>query len=332
MKQHELHGKFSNFKSVSQNVGDFEDYEYFFTITVGTPQQVFTVILNLTSGNLVVPDINCGSCNHVKRFDPSKSSTYQKTNYYLSNNSSHGVYGQDFVRIGNTGGDQLVIPNSMFGQTLTRTGIMAFDGIMGLGFTAENPDGVDSPIITAVKSGILDYPVVTLFFRGVGYFEISDKGGVATFGAVDTVNCDRNVIYEPSTDPNKFQISLKKASLGSSQFSGNWNAVLTTNYIVLIAPQQIVEAFAKEVNATSYDGTYYIDCNTKLNLELTIGNTVYTLTEKQMLVSDDEGGCLFALYPSTDDTWALGDPWLQGFCNILDYGNKRIGFANITSS
>ena len=329
---HKLHGKFSDFKSVSQNIGNFEGYDYYINITIGTPQQSFGVLLNTTSGSLVIPDINCSNCTNVKKFDPSKSSTYQKTNQYLNNNSSYGIYGQDFIRVGVSGRDQLVIPNSMFGQTLIPTEIVGFDGVMGLGFTAENPDGVDSPIITAVKSGILDYPVVTLFFRHIPLYNSTTNGGVITYGAVDTVNCDRNIVYEPLANPNKFEISIKGASLGSSQFSGNWSALIDSTYFSIVTPSYISDAFAKEVNATAKSGLYFVDCNVKFNVQITIGTTAYTLTEKTMVVNAGSFGCYLALYTNNDEAWVLGIPWIESFCNVLDYGNKRVGFATPTTS
>ena len=331
-KDRQLHGKFSNFKSVSQKIKDFYDYEYCVNLTIGTPSQSFSVFLNITSGNLVVPDIKCGNCTRVKRFDPSKSSTYQKTNYYLSNNSSYGVYGQDFVRIGNTGGDQLIIPNSMFGQALTHGASTDYDGILGLGFTAENPDGIDSPITTAIKSGILDYPIVTLFFNHIGEFNVSTKGGVITYGAVDTANCDHNVVYEPLTDPNKFQIAIKNVAFGSNSFSRNWNASIDNNDYAITAPADVANALAAEINATYNGALYFVNCTTQFNFNITIGNTVYTLTENKMVIFDYFIGCYLALYPNNVDTWILGGPWMESVCNVLDYGNKRVGFATPIAS
>jgi len=332
-KQRLLHGKFSNFKSTSQNIGDYEDLEYFINITIGTPDQVFSVIFDTETSMFMIPDKKCSSCQDVVKFDSSKSSTYQSTNYTLFGSSDYGVYGKDFVRFGNPGMDQLVIPNTLFGQ-LYKEMIAGADGIMGLGIATGNPEEIDSPITNAINSGILDNPVVTIFLNGQGPISGSNNGGVITFGAVDTVNCDHNVIYESLSNPNYFEVSLKAASLGSNQFTGGWGAVVDTGTAFIAAPPEITVAFANEINATYDDnsGVYTVDCNVKFNMNLTIGSTVYTLTEKTMVLNYDESNCLFALFPIASETWIFGYPWFRTVCNVLDYGNKRVGFANIISS
>ena len=329
-KQRQLNGKLSNFKSVSQNINDYMDSDYYVNITVGTPGQFFTVILDTSLTSMLIPDVKCNRCQSKRKFNSSKSSTYQSTNYSYGGDPANGVYGQDFVRLGNSGADQLVIPSAMFAQILGDVGNYVSDGIIGLGLTAEN-DVIDSPIVTAIKAGILDYPIVTIFLKSLGGSSIGN-GGMITYGAIDTVNCDRNIIYEPLTTPDSFKINVKSTTLGSSQFSGNWETIIDTGSSILLGPESIVNAFAKEVNA-SYDfyyDLYTIDCDAQFNLDLTIGSTVYTLTEKQM-VSSFEGTCFFGLLSLDTDTWVLGSPWFSTVCNILDYGNKRIGFANITS-
>ena len=205
---------------------------------------------------------------------------------------------------------------------------------MGLGFPENSPDNIESPIITAVNSGILDTPVVTLFFKSQGPYSTSNAGGVITYGALDTVNCDRNIVYEPLASPNKFEIFLTKAALGSREFSGNWNTSIDTTMEILTAPRSIVQAFAQELGAdyNTLLNYYTIDCGIKFNLNLTIGNTVYTLTEKEMTTKYSSDTCLFALGDVYDDKWTLGATWFMGFCNIFDYSNQRIGFASVIGS
>ena len=87
------------------------------------------------------------------------------------------------------------------------------DSVMGLGFTATNPDGIDPPIITAIKSGILDSPVVTIFLKNDEAGSSNGNCRVITYGTVDTMNCDRNIVYGPSTNPDEFQVSVSGTSL-----------------------------------------------------------------------------------------------------------------------
>ena len=308
------------------------DSEYYINVTIGTPGQLFTIIIDTITSNMVIPDINCDMCDNTRKFDSSKSSTYQKTNYSYVDNPSKGIYGQDFVRFGNTGGDQLVIPNAMFVQSYITVGDDISDGVIGLGFTEQSTDLIDSPIMTAIKAGILDNPIITVFLKGQEGNSSSNSGTI-TYGALDTANCDSNVVYEPLGLPNVFSANISSTSLGSKKFFGNWPALVESGSSTLMGPSYVVDAFAKEINAT-YNSQYYfytVDCNVKFSLNLTIGDTMYTLTEKQMVTHYDNM-CVFELIPFGSNIWTLGKQWFEVVCNVLDYGNKRIGFTKVISS
>jgi len=309
-------------------MGDWHDSLYYVNITIGTPGQLFTFPLSLEYGITEVIDISCTGCADPNKFNSSKSSTYKPTNYSYF---GAGIFGQDVIRFGNLGTDQLVIPNAMFAQYSgsTRSTIIGM-GTIGLGTITDMPN-VDSPIITAIKSGILDNPVVTLHLKHVGRYNQSDNGGSITYGALDTVNCDPSVAYEPIRDPHYFQFYLKKVSLGSTEFSGNWNTFLALNSIGIAAPNYIVDALAKEINATRPGGNY-VDCNVTFSFSLVIESTTYTMTEKELVEHNDYGSCSLNIYGSGSEVWTLGSPWLTTVCTVLDYGKNRVGFAKIISS
>lgn len=281
-----------------------------------------------------MPDTSCNDCQRIRTFDPSKSSTYQNTGIYILNESFYGVYGQDFVRLGNTETDQLIIPNAMFAQRPATGDPFTVDGVMGFGFTAENPDMVDPPIVTAVKAGILDRPIVTLVLKGVRENASNNTGGVITYGAVDTVTCDRNVVYEPLSSPNSFSFILKKVTFGGAEFTGDWDATIDSTYRFITGPDSVINAFYEEINATyNYNlGVSVVDCDIKFNLNFTIGSTVYTVTQKELVMYYNKDICYVELLQLHSQTWTFGYPWLRTFCNVLDYGSKRVGFSKIITS
>ncbi|VDK19247.1 unnamed protein product [Anisakis simplex] len=120
---------------VGQIVYDYGDFEYLGKITIGTPQQAFSVVLDTGSSNLWVPDSMCGvtvgkSCSSVciaqgslcplvceerccsiwskicaqkHRFSSSSSSTYKangaKWHIQYGSGSSSGFLGEDTVRV-----------------------------------------------------------------------------------------------------------------------------------------------------------------------------------------------------------------------------------------
>ena len=96
--------KIENDKVVSQGMNDWDDMEYVGNITVGTPGQTFSVILDTGSSNLWIPDSTCKKCKGKHEFDTSKSSTYQTNGQkwritYGDGSDASGILGVDTVGV-----------------------------------------------------------------------------------------------------------------------------------------------------------------------------------------------------------------------------------------
>ncbi|KAK6052846.1 hypothetical protein COOONC_09651 [Cooperia oncophora] len=80
---------------------------YFVTnITVGTPPQLFTVIVDTASSDFWIPDSLCTACTGKRLFDSRSSSSYLRRSFdpitFMSNNHfgvTEGFYGWDTLRI-----------------------------------------------------------------------------------------------------------------------------------------------------------------------------------------------------------------------------------------
>ncbi|PIO53904.1 hypothetical protein TELCIR_24745, partial [Teladorsagia circumcincta] len=85
--------------------------------------------------------------------------------------AADGFYGEDTVRFGGVGSDQLAVPNTVFGQATTLSVFFAdqpIDGILGLAFKTIAVDGVTPVFINAVDQGLVDQPIFTVFLEHVG--------------------------------------------------------------------------------------------------------------------------------------------------------------------
>lgn len=322
-----INPKFNDFKSTSQNIGNFT-YQYI-NITIGTPDQVFSIYINTNNGGLEISKIGCSTCDpSVRTFDPSKSSTFTSTNKYIFNNSNNGEYGTDTIKFGNLGKDRLIIPKSTFAMSNSFVGGVDTDGRMGLGFKGR--DGFDTSIATAIKSGILDKPLVTFFLRYRQSGSTINNDGVITFGAVDTTNCDRNVHYVPLLESSLMYFNFQGISTGSVSFNDNYKARLNIGDNKIFAPSKIVQALATEVNATMNSYEWVIDCNAKFNINFTINGTIITLNQDALVLYHKiTKRCSFAMIGYDGGAWSFGNSWFAGVCNVFDYSNHRVGFSKI---
>nr|CDJ96187.1 Propeptide and Peptidase A1 domain containing protein [Haemonchus contortus] len=362
-------GSFAN--AVPQNVNDYEDEEYIGNITIGTPEQQFQVILDTGSSNLWIPDSTCGqvhencqdvncerlvceflcsdqsccgggvnACQGKNIFTSSKSSSYVANGQHWSiqygTGSAVGFLGQDTVRFGGIGTNQLAVPNTVFGQATSLAAFFAdqpIDGILGLAFTTIAVDGVTPVFINAVEQGLVDQPIFTVFLEHVGAQD-NVYGGVYTYGGLDTTNCGPVLAYQPLSSATYFQFKLDAAASSTYSSSKGWQVISDTGTSLLAAPTSIASSIA-DANGATYDAeneVYFIDCNAKPSLDLTIGGNKYTITAANLVIPSGDGRCLLAIFGMNNfgfgPAWILGDPFIRQYCNVYDVGQQQIGFAN----
>uniref|UniRef100_A0A915CN74 Peptidase A1 domain-containing protein n=1 Tax=Ditylenchus dipsaci TaxID=166011 RepID=A0A915CN74_9BILA len=145
-----------------ERLEDSYDVWYIGNISLGTPQQNFTVIMDTGSSNLWVVDNNCNDifCKNKHKYISDQSSTYIQ----------NGTYFEDFLNIGKIGGPQLSMPNVTFGL-INSSQIHLFetfpaDGIFGLGRNTTSMDeGIEPPFYQAVRTGLIEKPIFTLFLK-----------------------------------------------------------------------------------------------------------------------------------------------------------------------
>ncbi|PIC22608.1 hypothetical protein B9Z55_016598 [Caenorhabditis nigoni] len=328
-------------QSLPQNVNDFADFEYLGNITIGTPDQSFIVVLDTGSANLWIPGPSCkANCDSKHKFDSSKSSTFVKNGQswtiQYGSGAAAGVLGQDTVKIGATGESQLSIPKTTFGianQISPDFKSDATDGIFGLAFTTLAVDGVVPPLINAIKQGILDQPLFSVFLEHRGT-QTNVGGGVFTYGAVDTTNCGPVIGYQPLSSATYFQFKANRFRLGKYLNAKVVDVISDTGTSFLGGPSVVIDEMAKQAGAT-YDilgEAYIIDCDaTPGPLGVTIGGHDYQIQHYNYIADVGDGTCVLTLFPMDfggfGPTWILGDPFIRQYCNIYDLGNLRMGFA-----
>ncbi|CEF70269.1 Aspartic peptidase family and Aspartic peptidase domain-containing protein [Strongyloides ratti] len=360
--------------SVSQNVNDYDDMEYLGNITIGTPGQIFLVVLDTGSSNLWIPDLTCGrggstdcgsycsnallcqflcdpvccnknkevksNCDGKHKFESSKSSTYVKNGKRWSitygSGNADGFLGQDTVTFIGTRA-RLTIPRTVFGQAEHLSDDFKndpADGILGLAFPSISVDGVVPPLFVANKQGLLDKPVFTVYLKHDGAV-VGQLGGVYTYGGIDTINCGPIIAYQRLTSATYWEFKMDSITFGSASFRNGWNVISDTGTSLLAAPTTIADAIASAAGAiyASDYGAYMLNCSMTIpDLNLVIGSKTYSIKGDKLIddVGLGNGQCMFGMFGMDIGmglSFILGDPFIESYCNIYDFGNQRIGFA-----
>uniref|UniRef100_A0A914E249 Peptidase A1 domain-containing protein n=1 Tax=Acrobeloides nanus TaxID=290746 RepID=A0A914E249_9BILA len=344
-----VQNKPSNLATIHQPINGIYEFGYVANITIGTPGQPFVVYLDFLSANLWVPDKSCKTCQGVKMFDQTKSSTYVTNGQSLTIQDGgaivNGFLGQDTITFVGTGAS-LVVPKTVFGQATSvdsntigdsKTDPQFFDGYLGLAFQSLAVDNVVPPLMNAINQGLFDNPYFTVYLQGKGIDSDYAPRGVFTYGGLDTQNCGSLIAWQPFSSATYFQFRMASIAVGSYSSSKGWDVISDPGAAGIFGPQSITDAMAKAIGATyEADGDYQyyiIDCNASPPpVKIGIGSNTYTVTNKQLKFDNGVSGqCYWEVAPydfgGFGASWVLGSPFVVQYCNTYDLSGKRVGFS-----
>ncbi|ETN78734.1 eukaryotic aspartyl protease [Necator americanus] len=243
------------------------------------------------------------SCKGKHIFNSKKSNTYVPTEGSWSdaygNGEAEGFYGNDTVRFGGIGTNQLIVPGAHFGQAELITGYFTehpIDGVFGLGFPILCTEEVVTPFQRAYDLQLID-PVFTVFLKHANEIEEDKFGGMFTFGGVDEEHCEKAITYETLTEAAYWKFKMANISCGSFSAKNEWSATTHTGDLFISGPWRIISEMAKQYNAV-YDedmDIFVIDCNAQPRMEIGIGSHKYTIRSSNLIIKVKEDYCIFAL-------------------------------------
>jgi hypothetical protein len=322
-------------------VRNFRNRQYTAEISVGTPEQRLSLILDTGSSNLWVSTVGPGG---EQRFHPNLSSTFRRTSGQFvaeyGGGNIEGTYCADTVAVGTVALDNytLAMVDSMRGlgtQTVVKN-----DGILGLGF----PEGAVGPYPTVleamVNSGQLAEPVF-------GFYLGNETAGEIVFGGVDPDHVASDFTFVDVTEgqlgAGLWTVPLEGVKVGSAMMPGtSATAVIDSGTSLLVGPTEDVDAIARMLGATKYldfPGVWQMPCNsTALTVAFTIGGRDFILTAEDMIVLRSSDVCYLGLSRGSDgqvqvgQTWVLGDVFMRKFYVQFDFFRRRVGLAVAASA
>lgn len=315
---------------------DFMNAQYFCDISLGTPPQEFSVILDTGSSNLWIPSKECTSiaCFLHSKYDHGASSSYVKNGtafkmQYVSG-AMEGYVSQDTLRIGD-----LAVKGQDFAEATSEPGLAfafgKFDGILGLGYDTISVDGIVPPFYEMVNQGLLEQPIFSF------YLGSSDAdGGEAVFGGVDPAHYSGKITYVPVRRRGYWEVPLDSVSFGKETLElDNTGAAIDTGTSLIGLPSDIAEILNKQIGASkSWNGQYTIDCEKIASLpDLTFefGGYKFPITAKDYILNV-QGSCISSFTPvdipaPLGPIWIVGDSFLRRYLTVYDLGNDAVGFA-----
>ena len=330
----------------SQPFIDYYDDFYLGIVSLGTPKQNFTIVLDTGSSNLWVIDIKCTTqaCKgypdsqfNKHQFDPSKSSTYKSNGQFFSIQYGSGsCYGNLGVDTLNMGGIQ--VQSQTFGLAESIADVFGYqpvDGILGLGWPNLAVDNVIPPMQNALPQ--LDKPLFSVWLDRKLALSQGGNAGQITYGALDTKNCAGTTNYVPLSSLTYWQFPITGFSMGSYNNAKKVQVISDTGTSWLGAPTADINGMVSATNA-QYDfvnGVYTVPCSTTglPDMVFTIGGQKYNIPQVEYVLDLQlgDGNCVITAFSMDgggfSPAWILGDTFIRTYCNVYDIGGKQIGFS-----
>ncbi|KAE9413081.1 hypothetical protein Angca_010226, partial [Angiostrongylus cantonensis] len=332
----------------SQPLMDYYDNFYIGNVTIGTPDQTLSLLLDTGSSNLWVIDADCDSnaCGGYLTglftkygFNSTKSSSLSTQNTTLFILYESGEW---------CGGPLVNDVVSFAGMRIERQGFvtaidiadiygyMPLDGILGMGWPALSVGQDTTPMQNILPS--LDAPLFTIWMDRKLSPSMGGNDGLITYGAIDTANCHSEINYVPLTSESYWQFPVDGFSIGIFSDARRGQAISDSGSSWIWVPTPVMDGIVNQTGAF-YDQTnqvYAVPCSTMMvqpDLEFTINGIKYTVPSVEYVLDFGLGPeeCILAIFEikagGFGPDWIFGDTWIRTFCNIYDFGQKRIGFA-----
>ncbi|KAI6175728.1 Aspartic protease [Aphelenchoides bicaudatus] len=355
-----IHRHGNRFKTANVPLFDYLDFLYIFNVTVGTPAKTFQVQLDTTTSDFYLIGSNC-TAKACDGYENSEFGGKWKKDKYSDKNST--TYIPDFEQfyISITGekfsgwivgdrldfGGSLVIGDQRFGALDSIPddyGYYPLDGAIGLGWRnlSQNPK-------TYVMDNLfpkLDKAMFTIWLdRHLRPVE-DQKGGLLTFGALDTDYCSPNIQYAPLTTKTYWEFNLDGFQIGSYKNAKTRSAMVDPGQVLKYSRlnlNSMIEGLQNEIEAVlriagaqynnKYD-MYMIDCENRIpDLIFKINGNDYSVPSSEFIVDpnlSDTQQCAFMVGYAEDfypTQWILGQAFIRQYCIVHDFENAQVGFA-----
>ena len=330
---------------------DFQDAQYYGTISIGTPPQTFEVVFDTGSANLWVPSAKCKgfniACHLHKRYDASRSATHvddgKPFEIKYGSGSISGYISRDVVAIGD-----LTLPNTTFAEAINEPGISfalsKFDGILGLAFPSISVEGLTTPLEAMAKSGKL---AANKFSFWLNKDPAATPGGMLFLGGADPAYYEGELHKVPVSRRAYWQFDISSISIGGHTFTGATTAIADTGTSLLVGPTEEIRRLVSMLGLKSLQsgqgGQYTLPCKDVGSLPtiaFNIAGKDFELQASEFVLKLELFGvqiCTLGIMgmdvpPPAGPLWILGDVFLSKYYVVFDVDEATVSFARAVSA
>lgn len=319
--------------------GTVKKMAYFGQVGVGSPPQMFSVVFDTGSGNLIVPGGHCQSqaCIDHARFKEAVSSSAKR----VACDASSGTFAADELTItfgtgsitGECWEDRVCLGNacsqSHFIASTEESAqpfdSFTFDGIMGLALDNMAQSKEFSIMSRLTDKHFLKTPLFSVFLS-----DSDDETSEITFGEVNEKHMTGDLLWVPVTGTiGYWEVGIEDITFDNKKqgLCQDCKVAVDTGTSQLAGPSELITEIRSKLQVNS-------DCSgfdTLPKLGFIVGGRVLNLMPSDY-VDRSTTSCELSLMsldvpPPNGPLFVFGIPFLQRFFTVYDHENARVGFA-----
>ncbi|KAF9220178.1 acid protease [Gyrodon lividus] len=308
---------------------------WFGTVTVGTPPQIYTVMFDTGSSDLILPGVACdNSCMGHSLYNPASSSTSVNLDlpfviHYAGGESAFGQQHTDNITIvGLTATDQTLGVASHYSRAF-QIRQFSSDGVMGMGFPSISQFHQNPVFQTLVAQGQTDEPVFA--------FSFAAPGPELFLGGTNPDKYTGDFSYAQVTQLAHWQVNMDNIMVNGKAVLTNVNSVIDTGSDLIHAPPADVATFYATIGGIRSPvvrGFYIFRCNVipSLSVSFTFGGTPFPISAESLIlarVDSNSNDCIGTIIAGGFPFWVIGTIFLNQVYTVFDVANARVGFATL---
>lgn len=339
----------SGIKFETNNILRANDEGYIATVQIGTPPTDYLILMDSGSADFWVGSENCqseggGGCGNHTFLGSQSSSTFVDNNQPFNVTYGSGEVSGDIVT-DNVAIAGLQLNTHTFGVANTESvqfssDATPFDGLMGLAQSTLSEQGVDTPVESLSKAGLI--PATITSFK-LGRVADADNDGEVTFGSLDTSKFDQNslVTFDNVNQEGFWEGAMDAVTVGGQDLGlKGRTAILDTGTTLIIAPDADAQAVHAAIPGAQSDGQggFTIPCTTSTPVALSFGGTSFAIDPRDLLFSpvdpnDPTGDCVSGISSGqigAATEWLVGDVFLKNVYFSTNEDKNAISLATLT--
>jgi len=318
---------------------------YFGQVAIGSPDQLFSVVFDTGSGNLLVPSTDCDSqvCKSHRRFSHlNSSSNAQVSCDGLDTPINQGgskadevsitfgtgeVWGkclQDQICLGQTCAHGSFVASSFESEMPFQT--FAFDGVLGLSLMSLSQGPSFNFMGILQQAGVLKAPIFAVYLS-----DRDSEPSEVTFGSMKEDLMASELLWaKVARDSGYWEVQIEDITIDDvpQDLCPGCYVAVDTGTSELAGPTDVVEQLAQRLRVRT-------DCSNYAalpKLGFLIEGKPLNLDPSDYVDKAADGACSISLMdldvpPPRGPLFVLGIPFLQKYYTVYDQAEKKVGFA-----